>query len=130
MADLRRVRDVAAAVRSDERRLLDALHDTAAGTLLMVGMGVAADNGSERPSPGKLPGGGVPRQHIRVPDVEPAVRATLTDRPHLRQMALAEAQGRPLPAPRLASISPEAAKVRSSGLVRIGSPDARGCAPG
>ena len=40
LEELRRDRDVAVAVRSDERRLLDALHDTAASTLLMVGMGV------------------------------------------------------------------------------------------
>ena len=36
---LRREQQVARAIRSDERRMLDTLHDTAASTLLMVGVG-------------------------------------------------------------------------------------------
>lgn len=39
---LRREQQVAQAVRSDERRMLDTLHDTAASTLLMVGLGGTA----------------------------------------------------------------------------------------
>lgn len=42
---LRREQQVAHAVRSDERRMLDTLHDTAASTLLMVGMGAAGQDG-------------------------------------------------------------------------------------
>ncbi len=42
---LRREQQVAEAVRSDERRMLDALHDTAASTLLMVGVGAVGQDG-------------------------------------------------------------------------------------
>lgn len=43
---LRRDQQVRQAVRFDERRMLDTLHDTAASTLLMVGMGVAGRGGA------------------------------------------------------------------------------------
>lgn len=42
---LRREQQVAQAVRSDERRMLDTLHDTAASTLLMVGVGAVDQEG-------------------------------------------------------------------------------------
>lgn len=45
LAALRRDQQVARAVRADERRMLDTLHDTAASTLLMVGMGAAGRAG-------------------------------------------------------------------------------------